>query len=499
LAASAGIEPRRPSRPGGRAFGGRLLLLALVVALLAAPASAQAAFTFAGTLSGAGQDASGPQVGIDSDGDAAFVWSRFDGTDSRVQARFRSAAGTLGVVQNLSPAGKNARYPQVAVAPNGAAVFVWESPDESGQCDFDGCNRIQTRVRSASGTLSAVQTLTNAGQEAVKPQVGVDSDGDAVFVWLNDTTRRIQTRARSATGTLSAVQDLSPPSTPNQGTLFPDIAVVPNGNAVFVWQREDATTQCGLSGSRGCRRIQTRARAAPGTLSTVQTLSVAGQDAEFPHVGVDSVGNAVFVWQRPDGTTQCPSDGIPGCMRIQTMARTAGGTLSAGQTLSVAGRNAIIPDLGVDSDGDAVFVWSIPDGTTTCGSGPGCQRVQTRARSKTAVLSTAQILSAAGQSAGVADVAVEPDGDAAFVWQRQDGTHPDSPVCCSRIQTASRSAAGALSGGQTLSGAGENALNARIAVAPNGAAAAVWLRWDGSAQCSFDGCIRAQAATRPPT
>ena len=128
------------------------------------------------TLSGAGQDAEDPQVAVDADGDAVFTWWRNDGANDRVQARARSAAGVLSAVQNLSAAGQNAFDPQVAVDADGDAVFTWSR--------FDGTNdRIQARARSAAGALSAVQTLSDAGQTRTSSQVAVDADGDAVVTW----------------------------------------------------------------------------------------------------------------------------------------------------------------------------------------------------------------------------------------------------------------------------------------------------------------------------
>jgi hypothetical protein len=70
---------------------------------------------------------------------------------------------------------------------------------------------------------------------------------------------------------------------------------------------------------------------AHATWTAPLTLSPAGQDASSPQVAVDPNGNAVFVWQRYDDTVDCPSDFAgapgPGCLRIQTRARSAAGTL----------------------------------------------------------------------------------------------------------------------------------------------------------------------------
>ena len=81
------------------------------------------------TLSGQGQNASSPQVAVDTDGDAVFTWLRSDGANQRVQARARSAAGVLSAVQTLSGPGQNALGPQVAVDADGDAVFTWRRSD----------------------------------------------------------------------------------------------------------------------------------------------------------------------------------------------------------------------------------------------------------------------------------------------------------------------------------------------------------------------------------
>jgi hypothetical protein len=216
----------------------------VVVGLLVAPLS-HAAWTAPVNLSAANQNASRPQVAVDADGDAVFTWRRFDGSGTfccfRAQARARSAAGTLSAVQTLSSAGQNAAEPQVAVDADGDGVFTWRR--------FDGANsRVQARARSAAGTLSAVQNLSDPGGNAHAPQVAVDADGDAVFTWAR-----------------------------YDGTV------------------PDPDLPC-------CARIQARTRSAAGTLGGVQTLSAAGQDAFNPQVGVDVAGNAVATWHRFDGT-----------------------------------------------------------------------------------------------------------------------------------------------------------------------------------------------------
>jgi hypothetical protein len=411
--------------------------LALLLVALVAPAPAGAEWSTPINISDAGRNASQAQVAVDADGDAVFTWTRFDGTNFRVQARARSSTGTLSAVKTLSAAGQNAFNPQVAVDTDGDAVFTWQRSDGTN-------TRVQARARSKAGTLSAVQTLSAAGQDANNPQVAVDADGDAVFTWTrSDGTKvRVQAVRRSAAGTLSAVQDLSDAG---QDANTPQVAVEGGGDAVFTWIRFDGTNF----------RVQARARSAAGALSAVQTLSSSGRSASAPQVAVDADGDAVFTWQRFDGSFN----------RVQTRARSAAGALSAVQTLSAAGQNANLPQVAVEGGGDAVFTWVRADGTN--------DRAQARERSAGGTLSPVQDLSNPGRSAFNPQVAVDGTGEAMFTWARSDGTN-------SLIETRSRSAAGVLRPFTTLSDPGQDAFMPQVAVDPTGDALVTWQRSDGA-------------------
>jgi hypothetical protein len=339
----------------------------------------------------------------------------------RVKTRARSAAGALSTTQTISGPGRSAHYTGVAVDPNGNAVFVWSRYDGTTDCgDLNpGCLRVVTRARSAAGALSAVQTLSAPGQDAYQPLVAVDQDGNAVFVWARSdgTKRRIQARARSAAGSLSATQTLSDPG---QNAFSPRVVVDQSGNAIFAWSREDGSSACGQF---GCERIQARVRSAAGALSAVQTLTDGGRTAIRPAVAVDQNGNAIFAWMRKDDTADCSGSG--GCpFRVQTRVRSGAGSLNTVQTLSDPGQAALYPSVAVDQSGNAVFVWQRRDGTTTTGCpASGCLRIQARTRSAAGTLGTVQDLSAAGRNAQVPLVAVSPAGNAVAAWQRFDGAY----------------------------------------------------------------------------
>src|SRR5206468_1056420 len=155
----------------------------------------------------------------------------------------------------------------------------------------------------------------------------------------------------------------------------PQLAMNANGDALIVWSRNDGSGQCG--GPAGCVRTQARYRSASGTwqpplTQPPQTLSPAGQHANHPQVGIDTSGDAVAVWERFDGSTDCEG-GV--CRRIQAGARSASDVVQV-QTLSGAGQNAYLPQVAVDPDGAALVVWQRYDGSTGCPGGePGWLRI----------------------------------------------------------------------------------------------------------------------------
>src|SRR6266566_896574 len=331
--------------------------------------------------------------------------------------------------------------PQVAVDASGDAVYVWEI-SEGTLCSGGPCERIQTRSRSAAGVLSPVQTISTQGQSQSLPHVAVDANGDAWFVWqhFDGTIERIQTRSRSAAGVWTGTATVSPPG---GSAEFPQVAVDPSGNAVFTWEYFDGTHW----------RIQARTVSLAGTRSSTQTLSTAGQDALYPQVAVDGNGNAVFAWQRFDGSNQ----------RIQARVRSAAGTLAATHTLSAAGQDATEVHVAVDPSGDAVFAWERSDGTV--------DRIQSRARSAAGTLSPTQTLGDTGTSIPLgAHLAVDPQGNAVAVWEHREGT----AVCCTRVEARVRSADSTLGLTQFLSPADQVGSDPAVAVDPNGKAFAVW-------------------------
>ena len=91
---------------GVAVFVGALVVGAVAASPAAATFGAPFDLAAAGTFSQTSEEGVS-QVAVDPNGNAVFAWTRLDGANFRVQARARSATGTLSAVQNLSESGSD--------------------------------------------------------------------------------------------------------------------------------------------------------------------------------------------------------------------------------------------------------------------------------------------------------------------------------------------------------------------------------------------------------
>lgn len=374
------------------------------------------------------QDVEHPLVEMDSAGDTVFMWMQgFDAGNPAIYTRVRTAAGTFSPVQRI---GSEFGGYDLAVDPHGNAYYVWTDLNDSGE-------HLRTRVRFADGTLSPVQTLKNVGRgEFVFGTVGVDASGTAVFAWIHrrsDGTDRLEARTWSAAGTLGPVHTVSP----NVSHYNLAMGVDSSGNATFAWD--------GAGNQRG---IFTRVLDPSGSLSPATKVSRPGQYGSDAVVVVTPSGRALFGWDEyhPDSNTHYllvrgrSADGDfqppqvvakPGDYQAlpslqlglgptgeaviawrtndawRARTRAPGGALGATKTITAA--SVRDSDLGIDSQGNIVFAWTVWTSSKT--------RVFARTESAGGALSPTRALSLAGYNAYFPDVAVSPAGDAAVGWQ----------------------------------------------------------------------------------
>jgi len=349
---------------------------------------------------------------------------------------------------NISAAGQAAFDPEIAIAPDGAATAVWRRSNGTS-------NIIQAATRPPGGSFGAAVDLSATGQNALDPQIAIAPDGTATAVWrrFNGTNFVAQAATRPPGGSFGAAIDLS---ATGEDSLAPQVAIAPDGAATVVWTRFNGTNFI----------IQAATRPPGGSFGAAVDLSATGQDAFNPQIAIAPDGAATVAWQRYDGANDI----------IQAGTRPPGGSFGAAVNLSVAGQNASEPQIEVAPDGAATAVWRRSNGAN--------QIVQAATRPPGGSFGAAVDLSAAGQSAGSPQIAIAPSGAATAVWQRSNGAN-------FIVQAATRLPGGSFGAAVELSATGQSAFNPQIAIAPDGAATAVWQRFNGANTII-------QAATRLP-
>lgn len=306
-------------------------------------------------LSPAGASVSDMEFAVEPDGDAFAVWTRFFSNGKLVvQARRRAADGTLGPTLTLSYTGAHAFHVALAVAPSGAATVAWM---RSGVAKY-----MQTRTVAPDGALSDLQRLSTPSETAAATSVTVSDAGTSVIAWARYTGTGwvLESRRRSASGSLAAVQTIAPegefaafadtggngagrtaytwakPISGQNGYVImgrvrradgglgpafevdagpstePQVAMAPDGAVTFAW----------TAGS-GSQAVETRRRTAAGTLQATRTVSQDGAGSSRPRIAVGDDGKAVLAWSAPEG-------------RWHARTVTAGGSVSA--LLDLTGR-----------------------------------------------------------------------------------------------------------------------------------------------------------------
>ena len=413
-----------------------------VLALAPGPASAAAApqgpwVQPPADLSVTGQDADLPQITTAPDGTATAVWSRFNGSNSIIQAATRPPGGSFGTPVGLSTAGQTAVNPQIATAPDGTATAVWQRSDGS---DFI----IQAATRPPGGSFGAPVDLSAAGQSAGDPQITTAPDGAATAVWSRSdgSDSIIQSATRPPGGSFGTPVDLS---AAGQDALEPQITTAPDGTATAVWQRPNG----------GDDIIQAATRPPGGSFGTPVDLSAAGQDALEPQITTAPDGTATAVWYRSNGSN----------LIIQAATRPPGGSFGTPVDLSEVGQNAFNPQITTAPDGTATAVWYRFNGSIFI--------IQAATRPPGGSFGTPVDLSEVGQNAFNSQITTAPDGTATAVWFRFNGSN-------TIIQAATRPPGGSFGTPVDLSAAGKSAGDPQIATAADGTATAVWRRSDGS-------------------
>jgi hypothetical protein len=232
-------------------------------------------------------------MAVNAGGTAVFVWVWNDGLGhNQIQARRLTAGGTLGpatiIAEGIAPSGGGGLgtgNPQVGLDSDANALIVWEQPDGQGPCGINGCPKVLSRTFSSSDVVGTVpQTFTTTVNGGFSPQVAMAEEGNAVVTWRHNG---FEFRTRSAGGKLGNLRSFTGSTTATEEVFKGD----PAGNTVAVWR--DGTL------------VKSRARSATGTLEKIRKHSIKRQVSYSGILAIGTGGDTVVGWTQPDGLGQC--------------------------------------------------------------------------------------------------------------------------------------------------------------------------------------------------
>jgi uncharacterized protein YpmB len=240
-----------------------------------------------------GQDAEYPKVAMDDNGNAIIVWQQYGNI---FKSEYRNGVWThpVNLTDNISLDKRNAWYPQVAMDNNGNAIIVWEQDDGNNSQIF------KSEYRNGVWTYptSLADNISPDGRPAYNPQVAMDNNGNAIIVWSqlgsnysyifkSEYRNGVWTHPASLTDKISF---------DGSSASYPQVTMDNNGNAIIVWQQYDGSGKYQIFKSEYRSGIWTN----PASLS--DNISPDGQDAWKPQVAMDNNGNALIVWVQSNGT-----------------------------------------------------------------------------------------------------------------------------------------------------------------------------------------------------
>lgn len=332
-------------------------------------------------LSTTAESATFPHVAINNAGQVVAVWVK----SGVIQARTLTVGGQWSSIENISASG--AADVHLAMNNNGQAVAVWQRTS--------GTTFIEAKTLTfGAGWQAEATILSEASQNAEDPYVAINDAGQAVVVWTRADAGTAKKVVQAKTlnfgqGWATSGEDLSVAS--NDATL-PRVAINNLGQAAVIWTWNAAI-----------REIQSKTLTFGGNWSnSLEQLSNPTHNADEPEIGINNLGQVIAAWGQYDGTHYI--------INFKTKSFD-GNWPGVAEALSASGRNAELPEAGINDRGQVVVVWDRQD------VGTGKTVVQARTKTLGGSWSAVESLSDSTDDGKEAEVTINGQGQVVAVWR----------------------------------------------------------------------------------
>jgi dipeptidyl aminopeptidase/acylaminoacyl peptidase len=240
------------------------------------------------------------------------------------------------------------------------------------------------------GTATLIETGTG---NAYTPQVAFDSDGNAMAVWKQNDGSADSIYANRYTpggnwGTATLIE------TGTGNAYKPQIAIDPDGNAIAVWIQNDGSHNS----------IYANRYIPGGNWGTETQIETGTGTAHDPQIAIDTDGNAMVVWYQYDGSYQS----------IYANRYTPAANWGTATLIETGTRDAYVPQIAIDPNGNAMAVWVQNDGSF--------YSIYANRYAPSGNWGTATLIETGTENVGSPQIAIDPNGNAMAVWEQDDGS-----------------------------------------------------------------------------
>jgi hypothetical protein len=175
--------------------------------------------------------ASGPDIAVDSHGNAYAVWSVGSKGLPGIYFSYRPAGATWGSSIRVNDSG---HWPSIAVDPDGDAYLVWS---ERAPMGWNTCFSYRPAGGSWGGKVRVNDDAPETRRTAYRPDIAVDANGNAYAVWEDwrNGEPDLYFSYRPAGGAWDNNVKVNDDAT-EWANLYSSISVSPGGDAHAVWE-----------------------------------------------------------------------------------------------------------------------------------------------------------------------------------------------------------------------------------------------------------------------
>jgi hypothetical protein len=275
-------------------------------------------------------------LAVNDAGVALVAWT--EGAESALWVNRYVPGSGWGSPERIESGGLGSRTPEIAIAPNGTAVLVWEDTALPGEIRAN-------HYTPSSGWATAVRISPETGS-AYAPHVAMDGNGNAISAWqqIDSEANYVVLAARfTPAGQWEEAQSI------DSGTAgyesWPDVAMDPSGNAVVVWHGYDSQGDAGILANSYTLQ-EGWAGAQPANTPTDRGT------AYWPDVDMDAEGNAIAVWVQADYEGDVWTEGVWSNRLTQD-----GGWGTAESFETTDSSDPRDPQISMNAGGVAIAIW----------------------------------------------------------------------------------------------------------------------------------------------